>query len=63
MHYLPWVGEAQYEMSEFLQYRKSNPALLYGTQVMAIMNAYSYMPVEAWAKADAQAERGDEGKG
>lgn len=44
------VGEAQYEMSEFLQYRKSNPALLYGTQVMAIMNAFAYMPVEAWTK-------------
>lgn len=44
------VGEAQYEMSEFLQYRKSNPALLYGTQVMAVMNAYSYMPVETWTE-------------
>ncbi len=44
------VGEAQYEMSEFLQYRKSNPALLHGTQIMAIMNAFAYMPVEAWTK-------------
>ena len=44
------VGEAQYEMSEFLQYRKSNPALLHGTQIMAIMNAFVYMPVEAWTK-------------
>ncbi len=44
------VGEAQFEMSEFLQYRRFNPALLHGTQVMAIMNAYSYMPVNVWAK-------------
>lgn len=44
------VGEAQFEMSEFLQYRRCNPALLHGTQVMAIMNAYSYMPVNVWAK-------------
>ena len=43
------VGEAQYEMSEFLRFRKHDPALLHGTQVMAIMNAYSYMPVKMWA--------------
>jgi len=40
------VGEAQYEMSEFLKYRKHDPALLHGTQVMAIMNAYAYMPAD-----------------
>ncbi|MDE7330845.1 MAG: 2-hydroxyacyl-CoA dehydratase family protein [Lachnospiraceae bacterium] len=44
------VGEAQYEMSEFLWYRRHDPALLHGTQVMAIMNAYSYMPADAWAR-------------
>lgn len=44
------VGKAQYEMSDFLKYRKHEPALLYGTQVMAIMNAYSYMPVKMWAE-------------
>ncbi len=43
------VGEAQYEMSEFLKYRKHAPALLHGTQVMAIMNAYAYMPANVWA--------------
>ena len=43
------VGEAQYEMSEFLKYRKHAPALLHGTQVMAIMNAYAYMPADVWA--------------
>lgn len=44
------VGKAQYEMSRFLQYRKYDPALLYGTQVMAIMNSYAYMPVNVWTE-------------
>lgn len=44
------VGEAQYEMSKFLGFRRNQPALLHGTQVMAIMNAYSYMPVKMWAE-------------
>ena len=43
------AGEAQYEMSEFLTYRKYSPSLLHGTQVMAIMNAYAYMPADVWA--------------
>lgn len=44
------VGNAQYEMSEFLKYRKHAPALMSGTQVMAVMNAYSYMPANMWAE-------------
>lgn len=44
------VGRAQYEMSEFLKYRRHSPALLHGTQVMSIMNAYSYMPAGLWAE-------------
>ncbi len=44
------VGNAQYEMSEFLKYRRHDPALMSGTQVMAVMNAYAYMPVNAWAQ-------------
>lgn len=44
------VGNAQYEMSEFLKYRRLTPALMSGTQVMAVMNAYSYMPVSLWAE-------------
>lgn len=44
------IGRAQYEISEFLKYRRHDPALLHGTQVMSIMNAYSYMPVELWTK-------------
>lgn len=43
------VGNAQYELSEFLTYRKHDPALTSGTQVLLIMNAYSYMPVDLWA--------------
>jgi len=43
------VGYAQYEMSRFLEYRKHSPALLHGTQVMAVMNAYAYMSAEDWA--------------
>lgn len=43
------VGYAQYEMSRFLKYRRFQPALLHGTQVMAVMNAFSYMPVWEWA--------------
>lgn len=44
------VGKAQYEMSRFLRYRKYDPALVQGTHVMAVMNAYSYMPAERWTK-------------
>lgn len=42
------VGGAQYEMSRFLRYRQHDPALLHGTQVMAIMNSYAYMPADIW---------------
>lgn len=44
------VGNAQYEMSEFLKYRRHDLALMSGTQVMSVMNSYSYMPVSVWAK-------------
>ena len=44
------VGNAQYEMSEFLKYRRHAPALMSGTQVLSVMNAYSYMPVSLWAE-------------
>lgn len=44
------VGKAQYEMSEFLKYRRHDPALMHGTQVMSVMNAYSYMHVNVWAE-------------
>lgn len=44
------VGRAQCEMSAFLKYRRHDPALLHGTQVISIMNAYSYMPTGLWAE-------------
>lgn len=44
------VGYAQYEMSRFLKYRQNDPALLHGTQVIAAMNAYAYMPAWDWAQ-------------
>jgi len=44
------VGYAQREMSEFMQYRRHAPALMSGTQVMAVMNAYAYMSADQWAK-------------
>ena len=44
------VGYAQYEMSQFMRYRRSDPALLHGTQVMAVMNAFSYMRAGEWAE-------------
>ncbi len=37
-------------MSRFLTYCQHNPPLLYGTQVMAVMNAFAYMPPREWAK-------------
>lgn len=44
------VGYAQYEMSRFLKYRRHDPALLHGAQVMAVMNAFAYMPASQWAR-------------
>lgn len=44
------VGNAQYEMSEFLKYRRHDLSLMSGTQVMSVMNAYSYMPANMWAE-------------
>ena len=43
-------GYAQYEMSRFLAYRQKSPPLLHGTQVMAVMNAFAYMPPQEWAE-------------
>lgn len=45
------IGYAQYEMSRFSGYRRNVPPLISGAQVMAVMNAYAYMPVEQWADA------------
>lgn len=45
------VGYAQYEMARFSIFRRNVPPLVSGAQVMAVMNAYAYMPVEKWADA------------
>lgn len=50
-HSIEAVGYAQYELSKFLTYRKIRPALLHGAQVMAVMNAYAYMPIEEWSNS------------
>lgn len=50
------VGNAQYEMSEFLKYRRLTPALMSGTQVMSVMNVYSYMPVNLWVGKEIKKE-------
>lgn len=44
------VGYAQYEMSQFMSYRRNEPALLHGSQVMAMMNSFAYMQVKTWAE-------------
>lgn len=43
------VGNAQYELSRFLRLKRNTPNLLRGTHSMAIMNAASYLSVDAWA--------------
>lgn len=43
-------GCAQYEMSRFQAYRRHDPLLLHGTQVMTVMNTFAYMPPLEWAK-------------
>ena len=44
------TGYAQFELSRFLKLKKENPGIVRGTHVLALMNAYSYMPVEKWGK-------------
>lgn len=43
-------GYAQYEMNRFLSFRRHVPALIHGSQVMAVMNALSYMPAADWGR-------------
>lgn len=44
------VADAQREISRFLSFVQNTPALLHGTQVLAVMNTFSYMPVQSWAR-------------
>ena len=45
------VGKAQAEMSRFIRSKKAPTMLIRGTHAMAVMNALSYMPIEAWTAA------------
>lgn len=42
------VGASQQELSRFLEFKRQDRALMYGTHVMAMMNAASYMSLEQW---------------
>lgn len=44
------MGFAQYQMSKFNEFKKHVPALIKGTHAMALMNAFSYLPVEQWSQ-------------
>lgn len=43
------TGFAQYELSRFLQLKRRTPGLLWGTHIMAVMNAAGYLPADVWA--------------
>ena len=45
------IGEAQYEFTRFIKFKKSNRILIRGTHALAVVNAYSYMPADRWTKA------------
>ena len=44
------MGFAQYQMSKFNEFKKHVPALIKGTHAMALMNAFSYLPVAQWSQ-------------
>ena len=43
------VGRSRYELSRFLQLKKHMPYLMYGTHILAVMNAAAYLPADIWA--------------
>lgn len=45
------VGNAQVQMSHFLKLKKEKTTLIRGTHAMAVMNAFSYMPIIQWTEA------------
>lgn len=45
------TGRAQYELSRFLQLKRSVPNLMRGTHAMAAMNASAYLGASEWADA------------
>lgn len=42
------VGASQQELSRFLEFKRQDRVMMYGTHVMAMMNAASYMSLEQW---------------
>ena len=45
------VGAAQVEMSRFIKLKREKTMLIRGTHAMAVMNALSFMPIDAWTQA------------
>jgi benzoyl-CoA reductase/2-hydroxyglutaryl-CoA dehydratase subunit BcrC/BadD/HgdB len=43
------TGQAKYELSRFLKLKKSMPYLMWGTHVLAVMNAAAYMRADTWS--------------
>ncbi|MBR3401957.1 MAG: 2-hydroxyacyl-CoA dehydratase [Parasporobacterium sp.] len=43
------VGRSRYELSRFLELKKSMPYLMKGTHILAVMNAAAYLPADVWA--------------
>ena len=43
------VGRSRYELSRFLELKKSMPYLMKGTHILAVMNASAYLPADVWA--------------
>ena len=56
------VGKAKYELSRFLQIKKSMPYLMWGTQILSVMNAASYMRADHWASCMHSLNRELEGR-
>ncbi len=45
------VGRAQYELSRFLAWKKARHGLMWGTHILAVMHAASYLPADVWASS------------
>lgn len=43
------TGRAKYELSVFLELKKSMPYLMWGTHILAVMNAAAYMRADEWS--------------
>ena len=43
------TGRAKYELSRFLKLKKSMPYLMWGTHILAVMNAAAYMRADEWS--------------